>query len=152
MCPFLGIVVVHEGQDYVLCTDCFLSQRGWVNGGTHNLRSPTAAPSTAMNDGPNLTRIKNFVLRRLGALMWLVAAILGIIWGIHNYLTEREKIGYITQPLVWSGSCPASITCGKDGKPMKLEHCFQHKGLHRQVCRFEHTAGRETHYLYVACD
>lgn len=77
----------------------------------------------------------------------LLAATLGLRKG----LKERKKPGYITHPILLSGPCPLSIRCPEDGQTMKLDQCFQHKELHRQVCKFEHE-GYKHHYLYVACD
>ena len=89
---------------------------------------------------------------KLNPLQWLIilVALVAVAWGLYNGLMERRKPGYITQPIEWSGPCPATIT-DKDGLPLHLDHCFLHKTLQRQVCEYRRTTGSKTFYLYVAC-
>jgi hypothetical protein len=84
--------------------------------------------------------------------LMLIAAIIGFRAGIK----ENQKPGSVSDPIILSGPCPATIICPEDGRTMKLDHCFQHTHLQRQVCEFQHegpyTFTSSGHYLYVACD
>ena len=82
---------------------------------------------------------------------WLVGLFLAgaALWGLYNGLAERKKPGYITQPIEMSGPCPPTVP-SEDGE-LYLDHCFLHKSLHRNVCEYRRTVGRDTRYLYVAC-
>ena len=56
------------------------------------------------------------------------------------------------------GSCPTTVPCPIDGKPMRLAYgtCHYNRETGHKVCRFEHETTERgewvTHYEYVDCD